>query len=95
MIRKIAINIEINRKVIPPRVKTINFLPESFTVKDKKTTNTRKFKNASPIPADKDTPELIEIKLNNRQTIIMQNSINETKTGYLILFIKFLFFIYL
>jgi hypothetical protein len=46
---------------MPPSVKIRNLLPESLTVKDKKTINTRKFNNASPIPANIDIPEFIEI----------------------------------
>jgi hypothetical protein len=61
IIRKIAINIKIKRKVMPPSVKIRNLLPESLTVKDKKTINTRKFNNASPIPANIDIPEFIEM----------------------------------
>ena len=61
IIRKITINIKIKRKVMPPSVKIKNLLPESFTVNDKKTANTRKFNNAIPIPAKIDIPVFIEM----------------------------------
>ena len=80
---------------MPPRVKIKILLPVWFSANDKKITNTRKFNNASPIPANIDIPEFIEMKLKNEQPIVKQNRIVATKTGFFILSIKFLFIIYL
>jgi len=46
---------------MPPSVKIRNLLPESLTANDKKTANTRKFNNASPIPAKIEIPVFIEM----------------------------------
>jgi hypothetical protein len=91
--RKIVINIKIKRNVVPPSVKIRNLLPDSFLVNDKKIANTRKLNSASPIPAKIDNPVFTEMKLKYEQTIVKQNRIIETSTGFFTLSIKFFFII--